>query len=109
MTGLARGAGRGQRQHGTAQHHDEADDTDDDLDQGGGLEQHRDDEQTDAERDDGGTGEHASAGDALEGRSAQGGRELGVLLDEGALHLLEQSQFFLGELHGSSSTFGAQV
>ena len=41
-------------------------------------------------------------GSTTEGRAAQGGGELRVLLDEGALHLLEQSQLFLGERHGSS-------
>ncbi len=36
------------------------------------------------------------------GGAAQGGGELRVLLDEGALHLLEQSEFLFGEWHVSS-------
>ena len=35
--------------------------------------------------------------------AAQGGGELGVLLDEGALHLLEQSELLFGERHRSST------
>ena len=36
---------------------------------------------------------------AAQRRAAQGGGELGVLLDEGALHLLEQSQLLFREWH----------
>ena len=66
------------------------------------------DEQADAGHEDHAAEDHPPAGGALERRAAQGGGELGVLLDEGALHLLEQSQFFLGELHGSSSPLAAK-
>ena len=38
--------------------------------------------------------------DAAQRGAAQRGGELRVLLDEGALHLLEQSQLLFGERHG---------
>ena len=41
-----------------------------------------------------------AAGDAPQRRAAEGGGELGILFDEGALHLLEQSQLLFGEGHG---------
>ena len=51
----------------------------------------------------GARGDRAAAGGAAQGGAAQRGGELGVLLHEGALHLLEQSQLFLGERHRASS------
>ena len=44
--------------------------------------------------------DRAAAGQAAQRGAAQRGGELGVLLDEGALHLLEQSQLLFGERHG---------
>ena len=43
-----------------------------------------------------------ATGGAAKRGAAQGGGELRILLDEGALHLLEQSQLLFGEWHGSS-------
>ena len=53
--------------------------------------------------------DRSPTGSALEGRAAPRGGELGVLLDEGALHLLQQAGLFLGQRHGSSSTRVWQV
>ena len=85
-----------------AEHDTKPSDTDDGL-HAALIEEHGGDEQADADDEDDAAEDHAAASSALEGGAAQRGGELGVLFDEGALHLLEQSQFFLGELHGSSS------
>ena len=45
-----------------------------------------------------------ATGGAAERRAAQRRGELGVLLDEGALHLLEQSELLFREWHRSSPT-----
>ena len=52
--------------------------------------------------------DRAAPGGAAQVGAAKGGGELGVLLDEGALHLLEQSQLFLGERHGFLPSTGDQ-
>ena len=50
-----------------------------------------------------GTGQDCAATRATgEGGASQRVRELGVLLDEGAFHLLQQTEFLFGERHGSS-------
>ena len=45
--------------------------------------------------------DRAAPGGAAQVGAAEGGGELGVLLDEGAFHLLQRSQLFLGERHGN--------
>ena len=48
-------------------------------------------------------------GGTTEAGAAQSGGELGVLLDEGALHLLQRSKLFFGERHGVlPSTVGSR-
>jgi hypothetical protein len=81
--------GRGEHDH-EAEHADQGDPTD------GSGHQHTDaGHETDARQDGSALGGAAQVG------AAKGGGELGVLLDEGAFHLLERSQFFLGERHGN--------
>ncbi len=45
--------------------------------------------------------DRATAGGAAQVGTAEGGGELRVLLHEGAFHLLQRSQLFLGERHGN--------
>ena len=53
----------------------------------------------DADEEDHAGEDGPAAGRAAQRGAAQGGGELRVLLDEGALHLLEQSQLLFGEWH----------
>ena len=55
----------------------------------------------DAEHEDDAGKDRPAAGRAAQRGAAQGGGELRVLLDEGALHLLEQSQLLFRERHRS--------
>ena len=50
--------------------------------------------------------DRTALGGAAQVGAAEGGGELGVLLDEGAFHLLQRSQLFLGERHGNLPSHG---
>jgi hypothetical protein len=91
----------GEADRGRGQHDHEAEDADEgDPADGAGHQDADTGQETDRGED------RAALGGAAEVGATEGRGELRILLDEGALHLLQRSKLFLGERHGNLPSHG---